>query len=307
MKRYFIAGLIAVLVSLLFEKTYAQTALSADEWSDFIDSTDAFSNAPGNCAIVFYPWARGAGVEQAVSATTFFDSRSFNSTDYAMAVDSGDYIYFTIKTDPYTSLIISQFSIKTSISKTVDTADIIIDYTDSPNTSSFLPVGEYIDTNHYDNILHSIFFSPAITIPANDTAIFRLVVATNFGNNLRTFKLFGGSVTATWDVDLNSLTAQINAPNTHYCYQDSVSIDIPVTLSGTPLATVYYTRDGIGDSVVINTTGTADIGFIETLPASGIYVYQLDSIRSNCYSKALNQTFPVTVYPPVPAVAVDLQ
>jgi len=287
---------------------YAQNVLSNYQFNNFT-AGDTFQNIPGNCAIIFSQWTRGLGIEH-VNSSSFFDSDHFDSDSYTQAKDSGDYIYFSIVTDPYTTLTINQLSFRTGKSGSADTAEVVIDYGSFLGGFSFGPVGNYIETS-ISGSNHNILLTPSVTVMPNDSALFRLVIINDLGHNPHgyqpTFKLFKASIDAQFSYNLASLSAQINAPNTHYCYQDSAFINIPVTLSGTPLATVYYNRDGMGDSAVLNTAGTADLSFSETLPASGIYVYQLDSIRSNCYTKPLNQTFSITVYPPVPAVAVGLQ
>jgi len=285
----------------------AQTILAQDSWSDFVDETDAFAVSPGNCGIVFYPWKRGSGIKEHTRTKTYFNSKYFTASSYTEAVDSEDYIYFSVKTDPYTSLIINQLSFKTKISKNVDSADIIADYGDLSGDFTFTQIGEYIDTTD-ESSLYSILPDTPIIVPANDSAVFRLVIATNFGNKGSTFGLFGGSVSATYTVDLSTLTAQISAPDTNYCFGSIADSGIPIVVNGAPGASVFYSKSGAGHSVMLDTTGHAAWNLLPAPPVSTTaYIYRLDSVQSKCYSRALSDSLSLLVYPKISPPLVRLQ
>lgn len=246
----YIMILFCLIFSCLETIVQAQTPFTTTTWSSYADAYPHgnFAAVPTGSGVTFSQWRRHNNSTYQ-SATDGYNSENLNGNPVG-------YVAAYIKTDPNTSLNLTQVSVVARRSTTGPTYFKAYLYTPSTGVLSQMGVGYLNSTNN-----ETITFPVNYCVAANDSVEIRLVMggASNAGGTFRVVN--GTSVSGTTNASCNVQSVLITPPATVCIGSNAV-----ITLATAPGTSIVYNVNNenilgqlILDTVVTNGSGNASI------------------------------------------------
>ncbi|MNU19087.1 hypothetical protein D3C71_73070 [compost metagenome] len=264
----------------------AQIPLTSTTWNGYADAYPHgnFAAVPTGSGVLFSQWRRYNNSTYQ-SATDGYNSENLNGNPVG-------YIAACIKTDPNTSLNLTQVSIIARRSTTGPAYFRAYLYTPSTGVLSLMGVGYLNSTNN-----ETITFPVNYCIAANDSVELRLVMggATNAGGTFRVVN--GTSVSGTTNALCNVQSVIITPPVT-VCIGDNAVISL-ATAPGTSIVYNVNNQNILGqlilDTVTTNSSGNAAITLNNVTGDSTVKI--ISAFKNPCCAVNIVQEIFITPHP----------